>query len=90
MPRIKFIRDYDHRWPSRAITAFKVGWTGSVKTEVAQAAVPKYATPAPKYAKAPDDGRLPDSGRGGNLDRSDDAHDVGASVRDQLLDGARE
>lgn len=90
MPRITFNHDYNHRWPSRAVTAFKAGWTGSVKAEVAEAAIPKYATAAPKYAKAPADGRLPNSGRGGKLARSDDADHVGAVVRDQVLDGAGE
>lgn len=88
MPRITFDRDYNHRWPSRAVTAFKKGWTGSVKAEVAETAIPKYATAAPKRANVRADGRLPDSGRGRELARPDDAHRVGASVRNQVLDGA--
>jgi len=91
MARVTFTKDYDHRWPSRAVTAFKAGWAGTVKHEVAESAHAKgAATIEPSRAKAPSHGRLPDSGRGGKLGRSDDAHDVGASVRDQLLGGAGE
>jgi len=39
MARVKFTADYDHTWPSRAVTAFKANWEGSVKAEVAEAAV---------------------------------------------------
>jgi len=38
MPIVKFKADYDHTWPSRAVTAFKRGWSGPVKQEVATAA----------------------------------------------------
>lgn len=89
MAHVTFSRDYNHRWPSRAITAFKAGWTGTVKAEVAEAALEKgAATRSTKPATRRGDERLPDSGRSGNLDRQDHAHDVGAGVRDQLLDGA--
>jgi len=91
MARITFTRNYDHRWPSRAITAFKAGWTGTVKAEVAELAQSKgVATPAPKAARPQSDERLSDSRRGRKLDRSHDAHDVGAGVRNQLLDGTGE
>lgn len=36
--RVKFARNYDHIWPNRAQTAFKAGWEGPVKTEVAERA----------------------------------------------------
>jgi hypothetical protein len=39
MARVKFDHDYDHLWPSGAMTAFKANWEGSVKAEVAEAAV---------------------------------------------------
>lgn len=39
MPHVKFEKDYDHTWPSRAVTAFKAGWSGNVKDEVAAAAI---------------------------------------------------
>lgn len=39
MPRLTFTADYDHEWPSRAVTAYKTGWTGPVKDEVAVAAI---------------------------------------------------
>lgn len=35
---VTFAADYDHHWPSRAVTAFKAGWSGRVKREVAVAA----------------------------------------------------
>ena len=44
MPHVTFERDYNHKWPSRAVTAFKAGWSGRVKQEVADAAVPDFAT----------------------------------------------
>lgn len=89
MARVTFTRDYNHRWPSRAITAFKAGWTGTVKAEVADAAQEKgAATRCTKPATRGGDERLPDSGRSGNLARQDHADHVGAGVRDQLLDGA--
>lgn len=87
--RVRFIKDYDHRWPSRAISAFKAGFVGSVKAEVWEGAQAKgAATLEPKAAKVADNERLSDIGRSGRLARPDDAHDVGAVVRDTPLDGA--
>lgn len=37
-PEVKFARDFDYTWPSRAMTAYKAGWSGRVKAEVAVAA----------------------------------------------------
>lgn len=37
-PVVKFAKDFDYTWPSRAMTAFKAGWSGRVKAEVAEAA----------------------------------------------------
>lgn len=34
-----FKKDYDHVWPSRAVTAYKTGFKGRVKAEVAEAAI---------------------------------------------------
>lgn len=39
MARVKFTADYDYRWPSGAVTAYPNNWEGSVKEEVAEAAV---------------------------------------------------
>ena len=39
MKRVKFNRDFDYTWPSRAVTAFKDGWSGPVKDEAADAAI---------------------------------------------------
>lgn len=39
MSKVRFTADYDHRWPSRARTAFRKGWEGRVKREVADAAI---------------------------------------------------
>jgi hypothetical protein len=41
MPWIQFTADYDHRWPSRAMTAFKKDMKVHVKKEVAEAAIGK-------------------------------------------------
>lgn len=35
---VKFARDYDHTFPSRAMMKFRRGWEGPVKDEVAEAA----------------------------------------------------
>lgn len=35
---VKFARNYNHTWPNRAVTAFKAGWSGRVKAEVAERA----------------------------------------------------
>jgi len=37
--RVKFERDYDHTWPSRAVTAYKAGYEGTVRREAGEAAV---------------------------------------------------
>lgn len=34
-----FDEDYDHKWPSRAVSAYKKGWKGRVKREVGEAAI---------------------------------------------------
>lgn len=39
MPQVKFTAKYDHDWPSRAVTAYPAGFIGSVKKEVAEAAI---------------------------------------------------
>ena len=39
--KVRFTADYDHRWPSRAVTAFKAGWEGTVKREVGDMAISK-------------------------------------------------
>lgn len=42
MPKwIEFSADYDHRWPSRSVTAFKAGQKVFVKDEVAERALAK-------------------------------------------------
>lgn len=37
-PIVRFARNFDYTWPSRAVTAYKAGWQGRVKAEVAEAA----------------------------------------------------
>lgn len=37
-PVVKFKANFDYTWPSRAVTAYKAGWQGRVKAEVAEAA----------------------------------------------------
>jgi hypothetical protein len=37
--RIRFTADHDHTWPSRSVTAYKAGWEGTVKDEVAVGAI---------------------------------------------------
>jgi hypothetical protein len=52
MQWIEFLRDHDHRWPSRAVTAFKKGQKVFAKREVAVAAVEAGAA---KEIERPDD-----------------------------------
>lgn len=59
MPHVTFERPYNHTWPSRAVTAYPAGWSGVVKREVAEAAVPDFARksrPAPAGANGVADG----------------------------------
>lgn len=39
--KVLFHKNYDYRWPSRAVTAFKAGWSGRVKKEAGEAAIMK-------------------------------------------------
>lgn len=39
MPQVKFTAKYDHTWSSRAVTVYPAGYIGSVKKEVAEAAI---------------------------------------------------
>lgn len=39
MAQVRFTAKYDHTWPSRAVTAYPKGFIGSVKREVATAAI---------------------------------------------------
>lgn len=34
MARWRFTKDYDHKWPSRAVSAYKAGFVGVLKREV--------------------------------------------------------
>jgi len=78
--RVIFTADYDHRWPSRAITAFKAGYEGTVKREVGEVAISKgkateiisRATPTIDASK--DDGRADRLGR-----RNTGSPDVGSA-----------
>lgn len=38
---IRFIADYNHRWPSRAVSFFRAGHSYTVKAEVRDAAIAK-------------------------------------------------
>lgn len=37
-PVVRFKANFDYTWPSRAVTAYRAGWQGRVKVEVAEAA----------------------------------------------------
>ncbi len=78
MPRVRFLTDYNHTWPSRAVTFFPAGWSGLVKREVADAAIAKgKATISRKDATSPDDEPVAATGL---LDRADDDTSAGAVV----------
>ncbi len=60
MAWVTFTADYNHRWPSRAVTFFRAGYTGNVKREVEEAAIAKgVATKAQNPAKAVGDEQIP-------------------------------
>ena len=90
--RVRFAKDYDHRWPSRAVTAYKAGFEGAVKREVGEAAVAKgKATEVRNPAKPKGDAAAPtnaDLGRNREVARLNDAHDVGPGFQRQIVDGA--
>lgn len=68
MARVKFSRRFDYTWPSRAMTSYPNNWEGSVKAEVAEAAVKAGAARRvgrPSTADAP-----PAGPNGGKLDNA--------------------
>lgn len=79
--KVHFTADYDHRWPSRAISAFKSGTTATVKREVGQAAIDKgKATEIIRHAKSISDAITNDERADslvGNDTRSPDARCAG-------------
>lgn len=59
MAWVTFTADYNHKWPSRAVTFFSAGYTGNVKREVEEAAIAKgVATKAQNPAKAVGDEQI--------------------------------
>lgn len=77
--RVKFHRNYDHTWPSRAMSAYPNNWEGRVPREVADAAVKAGAASrvgTPSTATTPPigpeggklDGAAPEPKLPGNLD----------------------
>lgn len=88
--RVKFTADYDHRWPSRAMTHFPAGYEGTVKREVGERAISKgRATEVKRRAKAKADA-APSSdanmGTGGSLAGRNDADHVGSVVQPAFVD----
>lgn len=49
--KVRFTSDYDHRWRSGCVTAFKAGWAGTVKRDAGRAAVKKGKAEEIKDAK---------------------------------------
>jgi len=66
--RVKFTRDFDYTWPSRAVTRYPNNWEGRVKAEVAEAAVKARA--ARRVATASTETDPPVGPRGGKLDKA--------------------
>lgn len=90
--KVKFTADYNHRWPSRAMTFFPSGYEGTVKREVGEAAIAKgKATEVRASGKHGVDAKAPaisDSRRGGRMARPDDVDHVGAVILNTQVDGA--
>lgn len=54
--KVHFTANYDHKWPSRAMTFFPAGYVGTVKREVGERAIAKgRATEVKRRGKADDD-----------------------------------
>ena len=81
MAWVTFTADYNHRWPSRAVTFFPAGYTGNVKREVEEAALAKgVATKAQKPAKSDSDEQISEGlGHAVSVDGSDSAVDGDAA-----------
>lgn len=92
--KVHFTADYDHRWPSRAITAFKAGMTLTVRRVVGQAAIDKgKATEVVARGKAVSDAAATANavlGRRGRMAQPHDADHVGAIVRGAVVDGSKQ
>lgn len=93
--RVLFHRDDDHKWPSRAVTAFKAGYEGTVHRHAGAAAIAKgVATEVPRPAKAAPHG-TDENGRADSVGGSDHRPAVpggaggagGHSGRDRGADG---
>lgn len=81
--KVHFTADYDHRWPSRAVTAYKAGMILTVRRVVGEAAIGKgkateitrRATPVSDAitndgradSLVGNDTRSPDAGRAGRI-----------------------
>lgn len=89
MSHVTFNSDYDHRWPSGAITAFKKGMSLRVRAEVSIAAIAaKKATADEKSDTQSDNeqiGQATHSGRDQPLADEDVHLSTGPDVRDQRL-----
>lgn len=89
--KVRFTSDYDHKWPSRAMTAYKAGWEGTVKREVGERAISKgKATEVRKPDTSAGDAAAStnaDMGRSRGMAEPHDADHVGTSVRRAQLDG---
>lgn len=90
--KVKFTADYDHRWPSRAMTSYKAGYEGTVKREVGERAIAKgKATEVRKPDTSAGDAATStnaDLGRSRGMAQPHDADHVGTGVRHQIVDGA--
>ena len=93
--RITFTADYNHRWPSRAVSHFRAGQSYTVKAEVRDAAIANgKATEATEPATRDSDGkkarrRSPGrvAGRSADADRTrvwgdERGPDVGSGISD--------
>ena len=92
--KVHFTADYDHRWPSRAVTAYKAGMTLTVRRVVGEAAIDKgKATEIARRGKAVIDAATPGNavlGRRRRMAQPHDADHVGSIVRGAVVDGAKQ
>jgi hypothetical protein len=68
--RVRFTKNHDHTWPSRAVTHYAAGFEGTVKREVGELAERLGRAEILERATDADERSEPDETLPGNLDAS--------------------
>lgn len=78
---VRFSHNYDHRWPSGAVTEFNAGMTAYVKTDVAKAAIAAGAASKTDKPKEGEDGHVTTASRLEGGRRAEGTRTVRVDVR---------